>query len=77
MTIVRDLIAIDVKIDWKMHQMDANNVFLHGELDENFYMKLSHGLIVDNPNQVYNLQKPLYGLKLVSSQWYAMMSSTL
>lgn len=71
------LIGTSVKHNWKMHQLDVNIAFLHGELDEEIYMELPPGLIVENPNQVCKLQKSLYGLKHTSRQCYAKWSSSL
>jgi hypothetical protein len=64
MAIVRAVIAVAASRGWVLHQMDVNNAFLHGELQEEVYLDqppayedLSH------PDYVCRLRKALYGLK--------------
>jgi hypothetical protein len=76
LTIVRILLALASTQHWNLHQLDVNNAFLHGDLQENVYMSVPDG--VDSaPNTVFKLQKSLYGLKQASRKWYEKLTSLL
>ena len=47
MTTVRCLLVVATSQQWIVHQMDVNNVFLHGDLHEEEYMTMPQG--VPNP----------------------------
>ena len=38
LTTVRVFIALATAKDWPLHQLDINNAFLHGFIDEQVYM---------------------------------------
>jgi hypothetical protein len=39
MSTIRTILAIDVSRGWCLRQLDVQNVFLHGVLEEEVYMK--------------------------------------
>ena len=63
MTTVRTFLAIVASQSWRPHQMDVKNAFLHGDLQEEIYMKLSSGTTTSSPHDVCKLKRSLYGLK--------------
>ncbi|CAL1408028.1 unnamed protein product [Linum trigynum] len=76
---VKMLLVVASTQNWHLHQMDVNNAFLNGDLDEDVYMELPEGLR-DKPEykgKVCKLKKSLYGLKQASRMWYAKLTESL
>jgi histone deacetylase 1/2 len=70
MTTVRAIIAMVASKGWLLHQLDVNNVFLHGDLQEEVYMEQPLGYVDQtHPNLVCRLMKVLYGLKQAPRAW--------
>lgn len=43
---IRLILSLATMHQWPMHQLDVANAFLHGHLDEDFYMAQPQGLLI-------------------------------
>ncbi|GJR84608.1 ribonuclease H-like domain-containing protein [Tanacetum coccineum] len=76
MVTVRCLLNIVVSMSWPVFQLDVNNTFLYGDLEEVIYMKPPEGYFPSD-NKVCRLKRSLYGLKQAPGQWNVKLTSTL
>jgi hypothetical protein len=61
---IRILLAYACAHNNMLYQMDVKSAFLKGYINEEVYVEQPPGFEDDkNPNHVYKLKKPLYGLK--------------
>ncbi|KAI5330224.1 hypothetical protein L3X38_029622 [Prunus dulcis] len=77
-TTVRLILSLASINGWSLRQLDVKNVFLHGDLDEEVYMKQPQGFEdSSHPEYVCKLQKSLYGLKQAPKAWNAKFTGYL
>lgn len=75
---IRLVLSIAVSRGWSLRQLDVQNAFLHGFLEEDVYMKQPPGY--ENPqcpNHICKLDNALYGLKQALHIWHSRLSSKL
>jgi histone deacetylase 1/2 len=78
MPTIRAILSIVVSKGWSLRQLDVQNAFLHGVLEEEVYMKQPLGYEdKTRPGYVCKLDKALYGLKQAPRAWYARLSTKL
>jgi hypothetical protein len=71
MATIRVVLSLVAAENLYLEQLDVKTAFLHGDLDEEIYMKQPVGFIVkDKEEMVCRLKKSLYGLKQAPRQWY-------
>lgn len=72
------ILSIATSKGWSLRQLDVQNAFLHGYLEEEVYMQQPPGYEdPTKPNYVCKLDKVLYGLKQAPRAWYSRLSSKL
>ncbi|KAI5318865.1 hypothetical protein L3X38_038573 [Prunus dulcis] len=75
---VRIIFSLAAMHGWKLRQLDIKNAFLHGDLDEEVYMKQPQGFEdPKQPQSVCKLRKSLYGLKQAPRAWNAKFTGYL
>ncbi|GJU98562.1 ribonuclease H-like domain-containing protein [Tanacetum coccineum] len=74
---VRCLISLVVQNGWCLFQLDVNNAFLYGNLDEDVYMLPPPGFFDKNETKVCKLKISLYGLKQALKQWNNRLTEAL
>jgi histone deacetylase 1/2 len=75
---VRLILSLAVSKDWCLRQLDVQNSFLHGILEEEVYMSQPRGYVDEaHPDYVCKLDKVLYGLKQAPRAWYARLCNKL
>ena len=68
---VRLVLGQAVAQGWALRQLDVNNAFLQGKLNEDVYIAQPAGFFDrDKPHHICKLRKALYGLKQAPRAWY-------
>lgn len=72
---IRTVLAMAAAHGWKLHQVDADTAFLHGELKETVYMVQPEGFDNGDATMVCKLNKCLYGLKQAPRVWHETLTA--
>jgi len=72
------VLSIALSQRWCIRQLDIQNAFLHGLLDEEVYMCQPQGYIHPNfPTHICRLKKSLYGLRQAPRSWFSRLTDQL
>jgi histone deacetylase 1/2 len=75
---IRIILSLAVSRGWTLRQLDVQNAFLHGVLEEEVYMQQPPSFEdLSKPNFVCRLDKALYGVKQALRAWYSRLSAKL
>jgi len=71
MSSIRTMLSLASTLDLEVEQMNVKTSVLHGDLEEEIYMKQLDGFHVEGKEDyVCGLRNSLYGLKQAPRQWY-------
>ncbi|WVZ62530.1 hypothetical protein U9M48_012269 [Paspalum notatum var. saurae] len=78
-TTIRVILSLAVSHGWSMRQIDIQNAFLHGVLNEEVYMSQPPGYESNMvpADYVCKLNKALYGLKQAPRAWHSRLTDKL
>ncbi|RVW76635.1 Retrovirus-related Pol polyprotein from transposon RE1 [Vitis vinifera] len=76
-TVQKVVFTIALSRNWAIKQLDVNNVFLNGDLQEVFMQQPQGFIDEQNPNLVCRLHKALYGLKQAPRAWFEKLHQAL
>ena len=75
---IRIVLSLALFFWWPIRQLDIQNAFLNGDLQEQVYMRQPPGFVnTQNTSHVCCLHKALYGLKQAPRAWFTKLSSYL
>jgi histone deacetylase 1/2 len=74
---IRIILTLAVTYKWQVQQIDVNNAFLNGVLQEEVYMQQPAGFEAADKSLVCKLHKSLYGLKQAPRAWYDKLTQAL
>lgn len=74
---IRVILTLALTYGWTLQQIDVNNAFLNGLLDEEIYMSQPPGFLSSDKSLVCKLNKALYGLKQAPRAWYERLHAAL
>ena len=76
LTSIRYVLSIAAAYDLEIEQLDVKTTFLHGDLEEEIYMRQPEGFVCKGKEDlVCRLRKSLYGLKQSPRMWYQKFDS--
>lgn len=74
---IRIILTLALTYGWFIQQIDINNAFFNGLLQEEIYMMQPPGFATSNKSLVCKLNRALYGLKQTPRAWYERLNGAL
>lgn len=74
---IRVILSLALTCGWDIQQIDVNNAFLNGCLQEEVYMVQPPGFESQDSSLVCKLNKAIYGLKQAPRAWYERLTAAL
>ncbi|RVW59278.1 Retrovirus-related Pol polyprotein from transposon RE1 [Vitis vinifera] len=75
---IRVVLTLAIAQGWEIRQLDINNAFLNGYLQENVFMSQPKDFIhPTKPHHICKLRKALYGLKQAPRAWFDRLKDAL